>query len=52
MTTWPPTAIGLRGYGLSKEAFVGTVAVFAVSLGSADHELMLCQMPDGARRHG
>jgi uncharacterized membrane protein YfcA len=28
----PPTAIGLRGYGLSKDAFVGTVAVFAVFL--------------------
>ncbi len=28
----PPTAIGLRGYGLSKDAFVGTVAVFAVLL--------------------
>ena len=28
----PPTAIGLRSYGLSKEAFVGTVAVFAVFL--------------------
>lgn len=28
----PPTAIGLRSYGLSKEAFVGTVAVFAVLL--------------------
>jgi uncharacterized protein len=28
----PPTAIGLRGYGLSKEVFVGTVAVFATFL--------------------
>jgi hypothetical protein len=28
----PPTAIGLRGYGLHKDAFVGTVAVFAVLL--------------------
>jgi len=28
----PPTAVGLRGYGLSKDAFVGTVAVFAVLL--------------------
>jgi uncharacterized protein len=28
----PPTAIGLRGYGLSKDAFVGTVAVFAALL--------------------
>ncbi len=28
----PPTAIGLRGYGLDKSAFVGTVAVFAVCL--------------------
>ncbi|HEY1099067.1 MAG TPA: sulfite exporter TauE/SafE family protein [Myxococcota bacterium] len=28
----PPTAIGLRGYGLDKAAFVGTVAVFAVFL--------------------
>jgi uncharacterized membrane protein YfcA len=28
----PPTAIGLRGYGLEKAAFVGTVAVFAVFL--------------------
>jgi len=28
----PPTAIGLRGYGLNKDAFVGTVAVFAVLL--------------------
>lgn len=28
----PPTAIGLRGYGLSKDGFVGTVAVFAVLL--------------------
>ncbi len=28
----PPTAIGLRGYGLDKGAFVGTVAVFAVFL--------------------
>jgi len=28
----PPTAIGLRGYGLAKEAFVGTVAIFAVWL--------------------
>ena len=28
----PPTAIGLRGYGLSREAFVATVAVFAVLL--------------------
>lgn len=28
----PPTAIGLRAWGLDKEAFVGTVAVFAVAL--------------------
>lgn len=28
----PPTAIGLRGYGLSRESFVATVAVFAVFL--------------------
>lgn len=28
----PPTAIGLRGYGLTREAFVATVAVFAVLL--------------------
>jgi uncharacterized membrane protein YfcA len=28
----PPTAIGLRGYGLTKDAFVGTVSVFAVFL--------------------
>jgi uncharacterized protein len=28
----PPTAIGLRGYGLSKEVFVATVSVFAVGL--------------------
>jgi uncharacterized protein len=28
----PPTAIGLRGYGLNKEAFVATVSVFAVGL--------------------
>jgi uncharacterized protein len=28
----PPTAIGLRGYGLHKEAFVATVAVFAIGL--------------------
>lgn len=28
----PPTAIGLRGYGLEREAFVGTVAWFAVLL--------------------
>jgi hypothetical protein len=28
----PPTAIGLRSYGLSKNAFVATVAVFAVLL--------------------
>jgi uncharacterized membrane protein YfcA len=28
----PPTAIGLRGYGLSREAFIATVAVFAVLL--------------------
>ena len=26
----PPTAIGLRGYGLEREAFVGTVSAFAV----------------------
>lgn len=28
----PPTAIGLKGYGLTREAFVATVAVFAVLL--------------------
>jgi uncharacterized membrane protein YfcA len=28
----PPTAIGLRAWGLDKEAFVGTVAVFAILL--------------------
>ncbi len=28
----PPTAIGLRGYGLTRESFVATVAVFAVLL--------------------
>ncbi len=28
----PPTAIGLRGYGLTREGFVATVAVFAVLL--------------------
>lgn len=28
----PPTAIGLRGYGLDREAFVGTVAWFAILL--------------------
>jgi uncharacterized membrane protein YfcA len=28
----PPTAIGLRSYGLSKDAFVATVSVFAVAL--------------------
>jgi uncharacterized membrane protein YfcA len=28
----PPTAIGLRSYGLQKDAFVATVAVFAVFL--------------------
>ncbi len=28
----PPTAIGLRRYGLDKDAFVGTVAIFAVWL--------------------
>lgn len=28
----PPTAIGLSGYGLSRERFVGTVAVYAVLL--------------------
>jgi uncharacterized membrane protein YfcA len=28
----PPTAIGLRGYGLDREAFVGTVALFAILL--------------------
>ena len=28
----PPTAIGLKGYGLTREAFVATVAVFAVFL--------------------
>ena len=28
----PPTAIGLRGYGLDREGFVGTVALFAILL--------------------
>jgi hypothetical protein len=28
----PPTAIGLKGYGLTRESFVGTVAVYAVLL--------------------
>lgn len=28
----PPTAIGLRAWGLDKESFVGTVAVFAILL--------------------
>lgn len=28
----PPTAIGLKGYGLTREAFVGTVSAYAVLL--------------------